>query len=763
MNTSNNKRVFLRRVLISSAFLLFVPPFVWAQNETRPAPNLITDRAEGRTSFQQAGGYDSRYDLKTDVAMIYGVSDDAIKALNEWREKGGSRVAVMTGVAWGGYGEFLDGKFDGVNHWDDAQVNANGDRIQHDPATPYLVPSVAFSNYLEFRLRKVVDAGVDEIYLEEPELWAFAGFSESFQREWKNYYDDEYIRPDATCDAQYRASKLKRYLYLRVIDRVSAGLKEYSLKKYNRPLKIYVATHSLLSYSQIHMVSPESAFLDSPYVDGLIAQIWTGTSRFGNRYNGVDAERTFEIGLLEYGVMQETVRGFDKRVYFLNDPVEDNPRYDWNDYKTNYLCTLTASLMRSDTSFYEVAPWPSRVFCGSFPAGDPQATTIPGDYASTLCLVFQQLRDMKGLDAEWIDASDAGSETAPQPAPTEEIGVLLADSAMYQRAQPTTRDSCGDDLADPNKPTPQEIAMFGDYVGLTTPLIKRGVPVASPVLDNLLRQPGYLDKFKVLILSYDFQKPSSPGIHAVLADWVARGGALIFVDSGKDPYNDAKDWWNASSKSYANPGDHLLASFGLEPGRGNCKKSYGKGWVYVDRKRPAFISRSAENGAEYCRLVADAAKETNAPFDERNYFLKRRGPYLLAAALKESTSDNPLQLKGHFVNLFDPNLEIVESIAIQPGERAWLLDLDRATIEAPAVLASSCRVESQTTSDDGSRVRFETSSPTGIEAISLFKLKARPGSLTINGVESQEFRWDEGTKTLFFKFRPTGQDVIEIL
>jgi len=334
---------------------------------------------------------------------------------------------------------------------------------------------------------------------------------------------------------------------------------------------------------------------------------------------------------------------------------------------------------------------------------------------------------------------------------------------MYQRAQPTYNASCGVDLNDPNKPTWEEVSMLGDYVGLTMPLIKRGVPVASPVLDNLLRQPGYLDKFKVLVLSYDFQKPSSPGIHAVLADWVARGGALIFVDSGKDPYNDAKDWWNASLKSFANPGDALLASFGLEPGQGNCKKSFGAGWVYVDRKRPAFISRSAENSAEYCRLVADAAKETRAPFDERDYFLKRRGPYLLAAALTESTTANPLRLQGRFVNLFDPNLEIAESVAIQPGERAWLLDLNRATVEAPAPLASSCRIESKTISDDGKVVRFETSSPTGIEAISLFKLETRPEALKINGAELNEFRWDEGTKTLFFKFRPTGQDVIEIL
>ncbi|MBQ5367995.1 MAG: hypothetical protein IIU43_11025, partial [Thermoguttaceae bacterium] len=369
------------------AVLTAVPAAALAQDV--PSPNLITDRAEGRTSYQQAGQYSPRYDLKTDIVMVYGVSDAAIASLKEWGEKSGSRLAVMTGIAWGGYNDYLDGKFDGVDHWDDAQVKADGSRMQHDAATPYLSPSVSFTNYLESRLRKVVDAGVDEIYLEEPEFWAFTGFGESFAREWKMFYNEEYIRPDSTCDAQYRASKLKQYLYRRALDRVAVGLKEYSLKTYNRPLKVYVATHSLLSYAQIQMVSPESSLLDLPGVDGLIAQIWTGTSRFGNFYNGVFAERTFEMGLLEYGVMQEMARGTGKRVYYLNDPVEDNPRYDWNDYRTNYLCTLVASLLRSDSCFYEVAPWPSRVFLGSFPAGSPDAAPIPSDYASTLSLVFQ--------------------------------------------------------------------------------------------------------------------------------------------------------------------------------------------------------------------------------------------------------------------------------------------------------------------------------------------------------------------------------------
>ena len=81
------------------------------------------------------------------------------------------------------------------------------------------------------------------------------------------------------------------------------------------------------------IVSPESSLLDLPGIDGYIAQVWTGTSRTENTYEGETKERTFETAYLEYGVMQELVRGTNRRMWFLADPIEDNPRHDWNDYR----------------------------------------------------------------------------------------------------------------------------------------------------------------------------------------------------------------------------------------------------------------------------------------------------------------------------------------------------------------------------------------------------------------------------------------------
>ena len=732
----------------------------FSQN-TEPSPNLITERNARKTSFQQVGKYDSRYDLKTDLVMVYGVSDEALANIREWKEKSDSEIAVMTGIAWGEYGDYLNGNFDGIDHWDDAQVKSDDQRMQHDPATPYLSPSVAFSNYLETRLKKVVDAGVDEIYLEEPEFWAFTGFGKSFQREWQIFYNEPFIRPNTTCDSQYRASKLKQYLYRRALDRVATSLKEYSLKTYNRPLTVNVATHSLISYAQIQMVSPESSLLDLAGVDGLIAQIWTGTSRFGNFYNGTFAERTFETALLEYSVMQEMTRGTNKRVYFLNDPVEDDPNHDWDDYQRNYFSTLVASLICSDTCYYEVAPWPSRVFLGSYPTNSPNATRIPPQYASTLTLLFQQLRDMQQTETSWLTVER--NIPRSDDALSNSVGILIADSSMFQRAAPTTDLCAVEQASDPARPTKQEISSFCDFLGLSIPLLKRGIPVEAPVLDNTLRFPNYLDKYRTLVLSYDFQKPSSPGIHSALVDWVSRGGVLIFVNSEQDPYNQVKEWWNTGLAQYDSPSEHLLTSLGLEKDQGEGQYQFGSGWVFIERKRPSFYTRSFENGNDYYRLVSEATLKNDLQLKERNYLLKQRGPYLLAAVMTESENDSPLVLEGNYVNLFDPNLRVIDKIELAPGDRALLLDLNKVSGEVPLVLASSCRIEAISTDTKEKTIKINATSPTDIEAICLLKLENEPRDVKINNESPQTIRWNEQSKTLFFSFHTSDVSIIDIL
>lgn len=284
-----------------------------------------------------------------------------------------------------------------------------------------MVPTIAYTNFLTNRIRLAVDAGVEAIHLEEPEFWVEGGYSEAFKREWRIYYKEPWIPPHESVDAQYRASHLKAYLYARSLDRLCSELKEYALVEYNRFLRFYVPTHSLINYTQWKIISPESMLIDLPAVDGYIAQIWTGTSRTPNVYEGIRKERTFETAFLEYGMMQELVSGTDRRMWFLHDPIEDNPRYTWSDYRQNYFKTVVASLLHPDVFHYEVSPWPRRIFEGKYPNEEGTGLeTIPKDYATTLLTIMHTLGNMDQKEVRIEGAS-------------EKIGVLVSDSMMYQR------------------------------------------------------------------------------------------------------------------------------------------------------------------------------------------------------------------------------------------------------------------------------------------------------------------------------------------
>ena len=76
----------------------------------------------------------------------------------------------------------------------------------------------------------------------------------------------------------------------------------------------------------------------------------------------------------------------------------------------------------------------------------------------------------------------------------------------------------------------------------------------------------------------------------------------------------------------------------------------------------------------------------------RNYLQLRRGPYVIAAVLDESVDDSPLRLSGSYLDLLDPELTVHEEVTVQPGQQAWLLDLQRVSDQNPLLLAAAGRV-----------------------------------------------------------------------
>ena len=591
-----------------------------------------------------------------------------------------------------------------------------------------MVPSNSFAHYLASNLRKAVDYGVEAIHLEEPEFWVESGYSDAFKREWKIYYKEDWQDPQSTPEAQYRASKLKQYLYTRTLDRLCSELKEYALVKYGRLLRFYVPTHSLINYTQWKIVSPESALIDLPTIDGYIAQIWTGTSRSENVYRGLRKERTFETAFLEYGVMQELVRGTGRRMWYLADPIEDNPRHTWVDYRENYYRTVTASLFHPEISDYEVSPWPNRVMNGRhmLTEGGEQGI-IPAEYKTNLLEVMHTLRQMKdNADSEWITK-------------TSEVAVMIADSAMFQRICPVEG---GDDSPE-----------FSSFFGLALPLLKGGIAARPVQLDNVKRFAGYLDAYKTMILSYEFMKPQSPDINGVIANWVKNGGTLVYAGDGSDPFMNIREWWNTGLGTYSNPAEHLFESLGLTRTPEEGLHSAGNGRVLYIKTAPKLLAENAEKSDEFLAKITELIGAENS-----SELILRRGSYYVTAVMDETERSEKAVLKGTYVNLYDHTLPVIEDPELEVGSVGLWFDLSRIDkSENAAILALSGRAASIKVTQRA--LNFTVMSPTQMNVAARIWTKRPPKSVkvTVDKVTTDlPFEYEPDSETTYFVY-PAGE------
>jgi hypothetical protein len=656
-----------------------------------------------RTCFQTGRAYSGLANLRSDVAIVYGIDPGLPARMESWRERGYT-IHVMTGVSWGQYQDYLFGRFDGTNHEDEAQTDRRGDKLRHGNSRDvfYMCPGENFGKFLSVGVQRALEAGTEAIHLEEPEFWVRSGYSEGFKREWKSYYHEDWRPPHESVDAQWRASKLKYYLYRRALQQVFDHVRAFN-QRTGRRVRCYVPTHSLLNYASWRIVSPESSLARLDGCDGYIAQVWTGTSRTPNRYRGKLRERTFETAFLEYGAMQNLVRATGRRVWCLNDPIEDNPNHDWTDYRLNWESTLVASLFQPEVWRYEVAPWPERVFGGRYPRRSPDRKPIPPAYATELQSVMNALNDMNQEGVEWDGAATG-------------FGVVISDSLMFERGDPSPSD-----------------AQLSHVYGLALPLLKRGWPVTPVQLENVTA-PHYLEGFTVLLLTYEGMKPLSPDVHGPLADWVKAGGVLVVCDDDGDPYHAVREWWNSGGRQYATPREHLFENLGLH--REEAKKAktgapvpVGRGAVIWLRENPAQFTASPEAENRLVAALKKAADLAHMRWRETNSLLLRRGPYVIAAGLDESIKAEPKTLAGSWVNLFDPELHLQKAVTLTPGSRYFLLDLDAVRGGDGTVLASACKVLPIKSESDS--LDFAVEGVADTPAVVLLRTAQAPGAVTL--------------------------------
>lgn len=698
---------------------------------------------EVKTTFQSSREWRPTIDNRGDAVMVYGVggnpSDRKRKGhtfeerVDSWRDRG-YVVHFMTGIAWGEYQDYFTGQWDGKSHLDEGQVTMKGDTIWHGRMVPYIVPSENFLNYLKERhISRVIDAGIDAIFMEEPEFWARAGYSDAFKKEWKDYYGFDWRPQHESPENTYLANKLKYHLYYRALNEIFSFAKEYGRQK-GIDVKCYVPTHSLVNYSQWRIVSPEASLASLPCVDGYIAQVWTGTSREPNYYNGKAAERVFETAYLEYGSMESMTAPTGRKMFFLTDPIEDWPR-DWEDYKRNYEATFTAQLLYPNIADYEIMPWPERIYEGLYrtSANSEEKAKIPRFYSTQMQVMVNSLNDMP-----LSDNKVSGNEG---------LSVLMSNSLMFQRF-PTH-----EGYEDPQ---------LANFYGLALPFVKRGVPVKTVHIENVGFEKSLADT-KVLLMTYSNMKPLDPEAHSHIADWVEKGGVIVYNGSDEDPFQTVREWWNTGDNTYSTPSGHLFGLMDMPAHPEEGEYSYGKGTVYVVRTDPKEYILN-ENGEEKLLSIVEhmySDKANAGKLDYKNYFRLSRGPYEVISVVDESVNSDPFVIEGTYIDMYDPTLPVVSKKVVEPGSQALLYDIKKAgDKKTPRILASASRAYNETRTPSG--YSYTAKSPIDTHNVSRVLLPKKPKSVMINGENAFiPSNWDKSSNTYLVEFEnsPDGVNV----
>ena len=685
-----------------------------------------------KTAFQIADAWDARYDVCSDIAIVYGIHDaggNFAERAKSWRDKG-YEVHFMTGIAWGQYKDYFLGQYDGKTHFDEGQKKRDGDIIWHGENVPYIVPSDSYLKYLKTHAKQAIDAGVTAIHLEEPEFWTEAGYSDAFKKEWEKFYHAPWSPPHESPDATYQSSKLKYHLYYNALDEMFKYIKAYG-KQTGKQVKCYVPTHSLVNYSAWGIVSPEASLAGLKEMDGYIAQVWTGTSRTPVFFNGNKKERVFENAFLEYGSMASMTAPTGRKMFFLTDPIEDRSR-TWDDYKRNYQATYAAQLLHPAVTDYEVMPWPSRIYLGKFKmenSENPQP--IPPTYATQMQVMVNALNDMPKADRPLNG--------------THAIGVLVSNSMMFQRFP------VHEGYDDPQ---------LSNFYGMALPLLKRGVPTEIVHMENL-ENSNTLKDIKVLVMSYSNYKPLKEEYHQALAQWVRAGGVLIYYGSDSDAFQKVKEWWNTGDHAFASASSHLFKLLGISGHEKEFTKA-GKGYVLVQKQDPKELVMQADGDKSYVDWVKKGYENYAAgKMIFSNFFALQRGPYIISSVMEEGVSHAPFTVKGTVIDLFDPKLSIVTDMKVMPGQQSFVYDLSKVNASKPKTLASASRIREE--KEQKGNFSFTAKAPSEtINAMRIF-FPSKPGKVTLakNGqpISFQESSWDELSHTLYLQFQNYSEGV----
>ena len=397
----------------------------------------------------------------------------------------------------------------------------NGEIIGHGGDVYYMSPGEDYGRYLCEGVKRALDAGAEAIHLEEPEYWVRAGWEGNFKRQWQKYYNEPWIEPDSSPDAQYRASKLKYHLYKKALAEVFAFVKR--VRQGARPRHQVLRADAL--DDQLRALGHRQ-----PASRRCSRSAPTASSR---RSGPAPAHAE----LLRRRRAPADVRD---RVPRVRRDAEHRPR--------QREARLVPQRPDRGQPAALVVGLPHQLGEHAGRVAAPAGGVALRDHA----LAAPHLREgrtrrrsrARATRAATCRASRSRTSTRPSCRPSSPrwatctsrptasggstsarcgTGVLVSDTLMFQRFGP-----------DCIRLAPRALLRPGAAAADARPAGRAGAD----------RDGASCDRYKTLLLSYEGQKPPKPEFHDTLAAWVKAGGALIVIDDDRDPFHKVREWWN---------------------------------------------------------------------------------------------------------------------------------------------------------------------------------------------------------------------------
>jgi hypothetical protein len=192
---------------------------------------------------------------------------------------------------------------------------------------------------------------------------------------------------------------------------------------------------------------------------------------------------------------------------------------------------------------------------------------------------------------------------------------------------------------------------------------------------------------------------------------------------------------------------------------------FGDGKIIILRNDPKEFGLNGNSDGEFVNTVKTLyeAKSRSEKLEFKNHFNLTRGPYEIISVVDENADQSPYTIRGKLIDLFDPEIPVLDEKKVNPGEQAFLFNIGRIKNPGiPQVLVTAGRVYEEKVSKV--EYSFVVRSPLNTTNVMRVLLPEKPVKTEVTDAAGKVIpsntSWDASSKTCFLSFENNPDGVL---